>query len=361
MNFFAYLSDCMVRNLEEHRQVAIWLYIGVLMLIVQVLLGGITRLTGSGLSITEWQPILGFLPPMNEKAWTEAFEKYQEIGQFKKINSHFSLSDFKAIYFWEWFHREWARLIGCVFIFPFLYFLIKKKISRALAHPLLIIFLLGALQSMIGWVMVKSGLNVESTYVSHVRLAIHFIAAMLLLSYLFWFALKLSVPRTKQPAHSKLIVLNAWLLVLLFIQFIYGAFMAGLHAALAAPTWPLINGVWFPVMNTEQGFLSMMVHNPIAIQFFHRGLAYLIAVLVILWTFKALRLARFQGFYRIIFIPLLLIIAQIALGIFALLHAADPDSLTDKMFYGVMHQFVGMLLMLALLLTLHLSCRVGHK
>ena len=194
------------------RAVAFWLLTGVGMIMVQVLLGGITRLTGSGLSITEWKPILGAFPPMNELDWVAAFDKYKEIGQFKHINFDFTLSDFKFIYFWEWFHRVWARLIGLVFLVPFIYFIRKKKISNEMVIPMIILFLLGALQGALGWIMVKSGLNEEDIYVSHIRLAIHFMAALGLLWYTLWFAFKLLIPeaaRTFQPALKKNIRLPA--------------------------------------------------------------------------------------------------------------------------------------------------------
>ncbi|MEY2835112.1 MAG: hypothetical protein RLZZ557_774, partial [Bacteroidota bacterium] len=180
---------------QKSRAVAIWLLVGVAMIIVQVLLGGITRLTGSGLSITEWKPILGAIPPMNETEWQRAFEQYKKIGQFKELNFEFTLSDFKFIYFWEWFHREWARLIGLVFAIPFVWFVVKKKIERWMINPLIILFLLGILQALLGWIMVASGLNEESLYVDHIRLAIHFTAALGLLCYTLWFALRAWVDR----------------------------------------------------------------------------------------------------------------------------------------------------------------------
>ena len=180
---------------KNNRQVVIWLYIGLVMIMIQVIIGGITRLTGSGLSITEWQPIIGAFPPMNDQAWQEAFNKYKEIAQFKHLNSHFSLDDFKFIFFWEWLHRDWARLMGLVFIFPFIYFLIKKKIQKNMVTPMIVLFLLGGLQGVIGWIMVQSGLNDQDLYVSHIRLAVHFISALILLSYVFWFALKLSIDK----------------------------------------------------------------------------------------------------------------------------------------------------------------------
>ncbi|WP_305833183.1 COX15/CtaA family protein, partial [Klebsiella pneumoniae] len=153
------------------------------------LLGGITRLTGSGLSITEWKPIMGALPPLNKTEWQQAFEQYQKIAQFKYINSHFTLGDFKFIFFWEWFHRLWARLISVVFLIPFIYFLIKKYFQQWMIKPLIILFVMGGLQGAIGWIMVKSGLNDENVYVNHIRLAIHFVAAMVLICYALVFGL----------------------------------------------------------------------------------------------------------------------------------------------------------------------------
>ena len=141
---------------QKNSQVGWWLIVGVLMIMIQVVLGGITRLTGSGLSITEWAPLLkGILPPMNETEWQEAFDKYKQIGQYKFINFDFTLDDFKFIFFWEWLHRLWARLIGFVFIIPFIYFIIKGRIKRDMVVPMVILFLLGILQAVIGWIMVK--------------------------------------------------------------------------------------------------------------------------------------------------------------------------------------------------------------
>ena len=228
------------------RAVAIWLLVGVGMIMIQVLLGGITRLTGSGLSITEWKPILGTFPPMNEQDWLAAFDQYKQIGQFKHINFDFTLSDFKFIYFWEWFHRVWARLIGLVFLFPFIYFIWKKQINREMVIPMIILFLLGAMQGALGWIMVKSGLNEENLYVSHIRLAIHFMAALGLLCYTLWFSFQLLIPESSrifQPAVKKNM---HFILGILVLQLIYGAFMAGLKAGSFAPTWPTMNGQWWP-------------------------------------------------------------------------------------------------------------------
>src|SRR3954465_8438788 len=182
------------------RIVATWIFIGVGMLIIQVLLGGITRLTGSGLSITEWKPIMGAVPPMNAAEWQRTFEKYQHIAQFKYLNSHFTLSNFKFIFFWEWFHRLWARLIGVVFLIPFIYFLLKRYFKSWMVFPLVVLFLLGALQGAIGWIMVQSGLNDNDVYVSHIRLATHFMAAMVLICYALLFGLKLVISERSRIA-----------------------------------------------------------------------------------------------------------------------------------------------------------------
>jgi len=159
----AYL--CTPMNLAEKRPdrpVAVWLLAGVFMIIVQIILGGITRLTDSGLSITEWKPILGTLPPGNEQEWVTAFKKYQQIAQFKQIHSYFTLEDFKSIYFWEWLHRNWGKLIGIVFLIPFLIFLLRRRIHSGMIKPMIILFLLGGLQGLVGWIMVQSGLNEEN-------------------------------------------------------------------------------------------------------------------------------------------------------------------------------------------------------
>jgi len=178
---------------NKSRAVANWLILGVAMTIVQIALGGITRLTGSGLSITEWEVVTGTLPPMNQAAWQLLFEKYKTTPQFQLLNFDFTIDNFKFIFFWEWFHRLWARIIGFVFAFGFIYFIVKKYFQPAMIRPLVILFLLGALQGGIGWIMVASGLEGDAVYVKPTRLALHFIFAMGLLSYTYWFALSLKV------------------------------------------------------------------------------------------------------------------------------------------------------------------------
>ena len=192
--------------MDEKRKkkiVAYWLLIGVFMIIIQVLLGGITRLTGSGLSITEWKPIMGAVPPVTEQDWNIAFDKYKQIAQFKYVNSHFELDDFKFIFFWEWFHRLWARLLGVVFAIGFVYFLVKKYFDKQMILPLVILFILGAAQGLVGWIMVASGLNDTELYVNHIKLAMHFMAALLLLVYTICFALQLLVHEHRRDGRKR--------------------------------------------------------------------------------------------------------------------------------------------------------------
>ena len=339
-------------NLQRSsRPVAIWLLTGIVMLMIQVLLGGITRLTGSGLSITEWKPIIGALPPMNDADWNIAFEKYKQIAQFKKLNSSFDLSDFKSIYFWEWFHRLWARLIAVAFIIPFVFFIAKKKFKKEMINPMIILFLLGVLQGLVGWIMVMSGLeNSELLYVSHYKLAIHFILALILICYTLWFALSLIVPKEKIIADSRIRKFNYWLIALFIIQLIYGAFMAGLKAGPFAPTWPDINGKFFPVIDSSSPGIPIF-DNPLLVHFIHRGLAYIISILIIAgwWKFRL----SYPGslFNKSTWVLPLLVIVQLTLGILTVINSPFTNKL---IWLGAAHQFVAMLLLLTLIWTIYI-------
>lgn len=349
--------------------VAYWLLLGVAMIVIQVLLGGITRLTGSGLSITEWKPILGAIPPMNDQDWNAAFEMYRQkaSGQFIYQNSDFTLSDFKAIYFWEWFHREWARLLGVVFLIGFVYFLWKKYFSREMVTPFIVLFILGALQGAIGWIMVMSGLNPDDTHVSHIKLALHFIAALILLCYVLWFALKLLVPEGKRPEHK---ILRTWAiaaLVLLAIQLVYGAFMAGLKAAPAATTWPDVNGTYLPGDLSHyagQSFSggSIFTDHPIAIHYIHRTLAYILFIVTALYSLRARAYAvrnNLPLLRRFALWPFILCILQVCLGIFTVLNG---NLMTQNKFgtfeiLAESHQMVAILLLISLVINFYLVKR----
>lgn len=340
---------------KSNKIIATWIFVGVGMLIIQILLGGITRLTGSGLSITEWKPIMGFLPPLNETQWQQAFDKYQHIAQYKYINNHFTLSNFKFIFFWEWFHRLWARLIALAFAIPFIYFIVKKYITKDMIAPLLILVLLGALEGAVGWIMVKSGLNDENVFVNHIKLSIHFIVAMFIISYAVVFGLSLIV-NPQQKIHSiKLKKLTIVIIAVIAVQLIYGAFMAGLKAAAAAPTWPSINGSFVPSVFSDS-ISNIFFFNSIAIHFIHRSLAYIILTLVIFWFVKANQFNTSHLFNTTKKYSLVLIIIQLVLGISAVL-------LSPKIVLGnfgifecvaLLHQLVGMLLLLSFMANVYL-------
>jgi heme a synthase len=334
---------------RSSRPVATWLLIGVAMLIIQIILGGITRLTGSGLSITEWDVITGTLPPMNDAQWQAEFLKYQQTPQYRLLNSDFQLSNFKFIFFWEWFHRFWARLIGVVFAIPFIIFLLQRRIRSEMVKPLLILFLLGALQGAVGWIMVASGLTGDAIYVKPTRLALHFIFAMVLLAYTFWFALQLLVPRESLNDRPALRKATWWIIALLGIQFIFGALMAGHKAAPAAPTWPLINDSFAPAAAFRSGLMGL-IENRITIHFVHRNLAYLVFILVLAWSFYAFRGNATGAFRRARPWPLVFTLLQVALGIATVLTSVHirPAIWNDFEWMAQLHQLVALFLLLSL-------------
>ncbi len=339
---------------RSDRLVAYWLLTGVAMIMIQVLIGGITRLTESGLSITEWKPVTGMLPPIGEAAWQAEFDKYKQTDQFKYIHADFSLSDFKFIFFWEWFHRVWARLLGIVFLVGFVYFLATKRFRKEMVLPLLILFFLGAIQGAIGWIMVKSGLVPKMYYVGHVELATHFVAALVLLAYTLWFSLQLLVSPDQLQHNSGLKKLSWGIFILLWIQLTYGGFMAGLKAATAAPTWPTINGEWFPVSLFGTEGRANYVNNPFMVQFIHRGLAYLITALIVVWAIKAGNTGKDTWLHRTRNLPLVLVFIQVILGILTVVYSPDATALV---WLGVLHQFVAMLLLMSLVWFIYLLQR----
>ena len=345
---------------NKKRAVAYWLVAGVIMIIVQTLLGGVTRLTGSGLSITKWNPLFGILPPLNAKQWNDAFDGYKQIGQFKYMNSGYTLDDFKSIFFWEWLHRFWARMLGIVFAVGFVYFLIKKSFDRQMIKPFIILFLLGGLQGLIGWVMVASGLNDSHLYVDHIKLALHFISAMILACYTLWFALQLLVPAEKRVNDKKLNTFTTISIVLLFIQLTYGAFMAGLKAAMTAPTWPTINGMWIPDGLMTRSFIS----DKIAVHFMHRGMAYILLTVLVFWFISARRTANSNHaslLKKTLWWPFLLVMLQVTLGIITVVCA--PMAVFGK--FGTfetlaeLHQLVAMFLLMSLVVNLYVLARAS--
>ena len=346
---------------RSNKLVATWLLVGVVMTIIQFVLGGVTRLTGSGLSITEWEVITGALPPLSEEAWLIEFAKYKQTPQFQLLNFEFDLQNFKYIFFWEWFHRLWARIIGLVFAGGFIWFLVAKHFKKEMIKPLVILFFLGIMQGAIGWIMVASGLEGDAVYVKPTRLALHFIFALGLLSYTFWFALQLSVPKTAlqiqagmHQAVQKAKTFNVAILALLVLQLMYGALMAGHKAAMVAPTWPTINGDYVPGnLFSDPVFLLNFIENKILVHFMHRGIAYILLALVIYWTVQLYRINGSSFFNRIKVFPLLLVLLQVLLGIASLLYARSiiPGVWGIFEWMAQIHQMVGMSLLLSLVAT----------
>ena len=321
-------------------------------------MGGVTRLTGSGLSITEWKPIMGTLPPLNDADWNNAFDSYKNIAQFKFLNSHFTLSDFKFIFYWEWAHRLWARMLGVVFLIGFVYFLWKKYFDKGMIKPFVVLFLLGGVQGFIGWKMVESGLNDTDLYVKHTWLATHFLSAVTLMCYTLWFALVLLIPPHRRAGSSGMAKASIGLIALLYVQLAYGAFMAGLHAAKNAPTWPTINGDWIPAGMGANNWL----HNPINVHFVHRGLAYLLLAGIIIWFVyagKQAKLASDSLLSKSRWWPMALVTVQVILGIATVLTA--PYIVFAK--FGVfetiaeLHQLAALILMMSVVANLYISGR----
>lgn len=351
-----------MKNLSgSSRPVAVWIAVGVFMLLVQVILGGVTRLTGSGLSITEWNVITGALPPLNENTWAAEFAKYCQTPQYQLLNTDFTLKDFKFIFFWEWLHRFWARLIGIVFIAGFVYLIAKRKLKSSMVRPLLILFLLGALQGAVGWIMVASGLTGDAVYVKPTRLALHFIFAMGLIAYAFWFLLQLTVSETAIVRSRPLRKFTWLLLVLLIVQLLFGALMAGHKAATAAPTWPDINGDLVPeFLFRFSPALINFIENKITIHFAHRNLAYLILLLTCLYTWRSAKIfPASRTFNTFKTLPLLLVILQVLLGIFSLI--VSPGIVPNRWglfeWLAQLHQLTGMLLFLSMVAMLYLVRR----
>jgi len=260
-------------NTQQKNVISLWLYSGLFLVVAMVLIGGITRLTHSGLSMVEWKLIGGAIPPLNETQWQDVFSKYQQFPEYQKINTDMSLSEFKAIFFWEYLHRLLGRLIGVVFIIPFLWFWKKNWLDSKLKKRLIFLLLLGSLQGFLGWFMVKSGL-VDVPAVSHFRLAIHLITAFALIVYIYW--LILETGEKEKFTNKKINKLTKGFVLLLLLQIIYGAFTAGLKAGYLKPVGKDI----FESLFTNFAPVSLqnldVINNPYNIQFLHRILAWFI-------------------------------------------------------------------------------------
>lgn len=329
---------------KYNKLVLAWLLVGLFMVMIQVLLGGVTRITESGLSITEWKPISGAGFPSSQGEWEQLYAQYQQIDQYKiYFNKNLTLSEFKYLYFWEWFHRNWARFIGIVFIIPYLLFSVYKVFTKAQMRKYAWLFLLGGLQGLAGWIMVASGLKQGNVFVEPLFLAIHFILALLTLGVIFMFLCDLHSPAKKNLTSAWRSRLPLILLIILSVQFIFGAFLAGLHAAKAAPTFPDINGHYFPPsLFVSQPFWINFLENPITVHFIHRGIAYLLVIFAFFWVYK-LRFVQSNCRAKIYAYPILIAL-QIALGVLTLIYAREQQDYKIMSIFAISHQGIGMVI-----------------
>lgn len=326
-----------------------WWLLGVACLVfLMVIVGGITRLTESGLSIVRWEPLAGAIPPLNAEAWQEAFEQYKQSPQYLQINSGMTLADFKAIYFWEFVHRLLARIVGLAFALPLLFFWWMRAIPKGYGWKLGGLLVLGGLQGAIGWWMVASGL-VDRPDVSHIRLAIHLLMALLIFAWLLWAAGDMRcLAADPEAPPAKMPLLAIWTLSILFLQFMFGAYVAGLEAGKQFNTWPLMQGELYPTgYEWMEPALRNFVDNPITVQFVHRWLAWLVAILAVWLGVKAwLRGLRMEAAMVVGAVAL-----QMNLGILTILSNVE-------IYIAVAHQGMAVLLLGAIVATAH---RLGER
>lgn len=333
---------------ERPRAIARWLLAVSALIFAMVVVGGVTRLTESGLSIVRWEPISGILPPMGEEQWAAEFAAYRQSPQYQRVNSGMTLSDFKNIYFWEYVHRLLGRVIGLAFALPLLWFAIKRAIPRGYGWKLAGILLLGGLQGAIGWWMVASGL-VDRPDVSHLRLAVHLLLALALFALTFWLALDLlELARGEGSDGARLPTSALWMLSILFLQMLFGAYVAGLDAGFAYASWPKMGEDWFPAdAPMLEPWLRNLVDNAIVVQFVHRWLAFAVAAAAGFLAAAAWR----RGFRAEAVSLIAAVILQILLGILTLLSGVD-------IVIAAAHQGNAVVLIAATLLAAH---RLGRR
>ena len=332
-------------NQNYKNSIMLWLLALTVMVFLIIIIGGLTRLTDSGLSMVDWRPILGTLPPLNNSQWLDVFNDYKLTPEFLYVNKNMTLEEFKYIFWWEWFHRFFARLIGLVFIIPFFYFLVKKNLNSFFYKRFLIIFSLGLLQALVGWWMVKSGLS-EDPYVSPYRLTFHLTNAVIIYALLLWTSIEYyhlkSADFIRFKSKNDLILIS---IILVFITILSGGFMAGSHAGQSFNTYPLMNGKIIPddIYLADLGLLNIF-ENTVTINFNHRW----IATITFIYTFSFFAFLYFSkviNLSNLIIISVLLILSlQFILGIMALLSNVS-------IYYGSLHQTNSIALLSILLLA----------
>lgn len=332
-------------NFNYHKPLMIWLLLLTIMVFLIVVIGGLTRLTDSGLSMVDWRPLLGTIPPLNQSQWLKVFNDYQQTPEFMYVNKNMTLDEFKYIFWWEWFHRFFARLIGIVFIFPFFYFYFKRYLNSFFYKRFAIIFVLGLVQATVGWWMVKSGLQ-NDPYVSPYRLTFHLSNAIIIYALLLWTSIEyfhLKSINFINIKSKKFLILTS--IILVFITILSGGFMAGSHAGQSFNTYPLMNGKIIPddIYLAEMGILNLF-ENTVTINFNHRW----IATLTFVYTFSLflyLFISKITKLQKSIIVLVLLILSlQFFLGVMALLSNVAIQ-------YASLHQTNSLLLLSILLLA----------
>jgi len=335
--------------MKTNKSVIYWLLSGCVLLFIMVTVGGITRLTNSGLSMTDWHLINDTFPPMSEEKWVEAFEEYKKFPEYQKVNQYkdFQLEDYKFIFFWEWFHRFIGRIIGVVFIIPFVYFLIKKKLNKETIKKCFILLGMGAFQGFLGWFMVASGLK-DMPDVSHFRLAIHLTFAFITFAYTLWVALDLIYPERKLPV-VELRKIARIALIILIIQIIYGGFVAGLNAGLIHNHWPLMSdGQFFheSIQLEQSNLLLSFTEGKSGVQFIHRTFAYFVVGMIVFLFIKSRKFVLDKTQDNGVKTLLVFVFVQFLLGIFTLLFHVP-------LWLGLAHQIMAFFLLTAMTFTLH--------
>lgn len=335
--------------MNQNKSVIYWLLSGCVLLFIMVTVGGITRLTNSGLSMTDWHLVTDTFPPLTDEKWQAAFEEYKKFPEYQKINIHndFQLSDYKFIYFWEWFHRFIGRIIGLVFIVPFVYFLIKKKLNSETIKKCVILLGMGAFQGFLGWFMVKSGL-IDNPDVSHFRLSLHLTFAFITFAYTLWVALDIIYP-SKNEVILPLRKLARIALVFLIIQIIYGGFVAGLNAGLIHNHWPLMSDgqlLHESVILEKDSWLLRLTEGKSGVQFVHRTMAYVVVGLILFLYFKSKKFTLSNQQQNGLNLLVVIVFLQFLLGVFTLLFSVP-------LWLGLTHQIMAFILLATMTFTLH--------
>ena len=329
------------------RAIAAWLLVLFALVAAMIIVGGLTRLTDSGLSITEWKPVTGAIPPMSEAVWQEEFAKYKEIPEYQIQNKGMSLSEFKVIYWWEWGHRQLGRIVGLVWALGFFYFLIRRQIPKGWTGRLVLVGALGGLQGAIGWWMVSSGLSGRMLDVASYRLATHLGLAFVILALLAWFAWQLQrsemeLFQARRGQENRLVTLATVLLVLAFVQILSGALVAGIDAGRGYIDWPMMNGEFLPSESFDyEPFWSNFFENPALVQFNHRLLGY-ITLLVTLYLWYSSRSSAIVATRRAFVWVLAAVLAQMVLGIITVLNAAPWQ-------WAILHQLGAIIVIVSVL------------